>query len=340
MSPDTPGQPDAPGLPAYGWSEAWAAAFAVLAQPGWRPARVVLEHGRFLRVQDGAGERLAVAAGRLRHAAGSAADLPTVGDWVAVADSDRSLVKIQAVLPRRTRLSRGRPGGRGDEQVVAANVDQVLLVMGLDADFNLRRLERYLSLTHAARIRPVVVLSKTDLASDLAGQRAQVAALAASVPLVMTTSTQADGHAPLLPHLQPGTTLALLGSSGVGKSTLLNRLVGEDLQRTADVRASDRRGRHTTSHARLFRLPGGALLVDTPGLREIALWEGEAGLADAFADIQELAAGCRFSDCRHGEEPGCAVRAALASGALDPARFASHAKLRAELQPDRRRRRR
>jgi ribosome biogenesis GTPase len=328
------------GLHEYGWTEAWQQAFAGLAQPAWRPGRVVLEHGRFLRVQDGTGERLAVAAGRLRHAAGSAAELPTVGDWVAVTESDRNLLKIQRVLPRRTRLSRARAGGRGDEQVVAANVDRVVLTMGLDADFNLRRLERYLSLAHAAGIDPVILLNKLDLAPDPAGQRAQVAALAPAVPVVTTTLSEPDGHAPLLPHLVPALTVAVLGSSGVGKSTLLNRLAGQDLQRTADVRASDRRGRHTTSHAQLFLLPGGALLVDTPGLREIQLWEAESGLRDAFADIEALASGCRFPDCRHGEEPGCAVKAALASGTLDRARFASFAKLRSELRASSRDRRR
>jgi ribosome biogenesis GTPase len=327
-------------LGAFGWNDAWAEAFAAVAQPGWRPGRVVLEHGRFLRVQDGTGERLAVAAGRLRHTAGSSAELPTVGDWVAVTDSDRSLLKIQRVLSRQTRLSRSRAGTRGDEQVVAANVDRVLLMMGLDADFNPRRLERYLSLAHAARISPVIVLNKIDLAPDLTGQRAQLVALAPGVPMVATTLTEVDGHAPLLPHLQPGLTLAVLGSSGVGKSTLLNRLVGEERQRTAVVRASDRRGRHTTSHAQLFLLPSGALLVDTPGLREIQLWEAEAGLKDAFADIEALARQCRFHNCRHGPEPGCAIQAALASGALDRARFASFTKLHAELRPSDRRRRR
>ena len=329
-----------PGLAALGWNPAWQAAFAAVAQPGpgvWRPARVVLEHGRFLRVHDGAQERLAVAAGKLRHEAESAAELPTVGDWVAISDRDAELVGIHQVLPRRSRLSRSRPGRRATEQVVAANVDRVILMMGLDEDFNLRRLERYLALAYAAGTAPVVALNKADLATNLAGQRAAVAALSPDVPVVTTQLAAEGGEGPILSHLQPGTTAAVLGSSGVGKSTLLNRILGQALQKTADVRASDRRGRHTTSHAQLFTLPGGALLIDTPGLREIQLWDAGAGLETAFADVEALASACRFDDCRHGDEPGCAVQAALDSGTLAPSRWASFQKLRAELGDTRRR---
>ncbi len=324
-----------PGLAALGWSEPWRAAFAALEPPPsgatWRPARVVLEHGRFLRVHDGDREHLAVAAGRLRHVAASAADLPTVGDWVAITDRGADLASIERVLPRKSRLSRARVGRRAAEQVVAANVDRVILMMGLDEDYNLRRLERYLALAYAAGISPVVALNKADLSPDLPAQQAAVVALAPEVPVVATALALPGGEAPLSPHLAPATTVAVLGSSGVGKSTLLNRLAGQDVQRTGDVRASDRRGRHTTSHAQLFALPGGALLIDTPGLREIQLWEGDAGLGTAFADVEALAAACRFDDCSHSDEPACAVRAALVTGALAPSRWASFRKLRAEV---------
>ena len=319
------------GLEALGYSPLWAEAFAALATPELQPGRVVLEHGRFLRVGTGTGELLAVPAGRMRHEAASAAALPTVGDWVAFAHKPgEELATIRHLLPRRSRFSRRSAGSRSVEQVVAANVDTVLLMMGLDADFNLRRLERYLAVALSSGAAPVIVLNKADLCTDLATRRAEVAALAQAVPIVVTRLDAPDGHAAVSACFSPARTVALLGSSGVGKSTLLNRLLGEELQRTGAVRAADGRGKHTTTGAQLFRLPGGALVIDTPGMRELQLWEADAGLDSTFEDVEALAAGCRFRDCSHGEEPGCAVRAALASGALLADRYASFTKLRAE----------
>lgn len=333
------------GLQALGYTPQWEAAFASLSgsNPDLRPARVVLEHGKFLRVDDGATESLAVASGRLRHETRNAADMPTVGDWVAIDRvSDTSAagqgpLPIRAVLPRQSRFSRRRVGQRDEEQVVAANVDLVLLMMGLDADFNLRRLERFLSLVLSSGARPVVVLNKADAAADLAGQRQAVAALVGAAPLVITNLRDPEGHAPVLPFVtsmpQARPTVALLGSSGVGKSTLLNRLCGQDIQRTGEVRANDGRGRHTTSYAQLFRLPQGALCIDTPGLREIQLWEAEEGLESAFPEISALAASCRFGDCRHGQgQPDCAVQAALGAGTIAADRWAGFVKLRGELE--------
>jgi ribosome biogenesis GTPase len=327
------------GLDAYGWNPAWAEVFATLPSAGCRPARVVLEHGRFLRVHDGQRESLAVATGRMRHGAGSGAELPTVGDWVAVdsgaggRSKGEQLLSIRHVLPRKSRFSRRRAGLRAVEQVVAANVDTVFLLMGLDADFNPRRLERYLAVAHASGARPVVVMNKADLveAGDLEARRAQVAAVAGAVPVVATNLREPAGHQAVLERLAPGETVALLGSSGVGKSSLLNRLAGADLQRIGDVRESDGRGRHTTTYAQLFPLPGGALAIDTPGMRELQLWEADQGLGAAFADIEAVAALCRFSDCRHADEPDCAVRAALETGTLAADRYASWKKLSAEL---------
>jgi ribosome biogenesis GTPase / thiamine phosphate phosphatase len=326
------------GLASLGWGPEWAAAFAPLAGPDVRPARVVLEHGRFLRVHDGERELLAVSAGRLRHDAASAAELPTVGDWVAIQHAPGrrggdDLAQIQKVLPRRSRFSRRRAGLRAEEQVVAANVDTVLLMMGLDRDFSPRRLERYLTLAYASGAEPAVLLNKADLATDLDSQWSTIRQLRPGLPVLTLQLSGAEpgrAAAVLAPFLVAGRTLALLGSSGVGKSTLLNHLAGADLQRTGDVRQSDSRGRHTTSYAQLFTLPGGALCIDTPGLREIQLWDADQGIDSTFEDVAALASNCRFGDCRHEAEPGCAVQQALAAGALAEDRWASFLKLRAE----------
>jgi ribosome biogenesis GTPase / thiamine phosphate phosphatase len=329
------------GLAAWGWTPSWEATWNEVARPGFVRARVILEHGRFLRVHDGSAETLAVPAGRLRHEAESSAELPTVGDWVALAPATEAgargeaLASIQKVLPRRSRFSRRRAGVRAVEQVVAANIDTVFLLMGLDADFNPRRLERYLAVAFTSGARPVIVLNKADLATDLAARQAEVAELCgrgqAPPPILVTNLADPAGHAPIMPFLCRGETVALLGSSGVGKSTLLNRLMGAEIQRTNDVRAHDGRGRHTTTYAQLFALPNGALVIDTPGMRELQLWEADAGLQTAFPDVDALAAACRFRDCRHEREPGCAVQRALAAGTLDPVRFASFRKLGDEL---------
>src|SRR6185436_10934401 len=276
------------------------------------------EHGRFYRVSTGDEELRAVAAGRLRHEAKSAAQMPTVGDWVAILVRDDGLATIRHVLPRRSKFSRRTAGRAAGEQVVAANVDTVFLMMGLDRDFNPRRLERYLAVAAASGAAPVVLLNKADVLAP--GEReerlAAVGAVAHGVPVLALSVRAGDGLEELRRHLAPARTAALLGSSGVGKSTLLNLLATADLQRTGAVGVQDGRGKHTTSHAQLFALPDGALIIDTPGLRELQLWEPEASLEGAFADVLALAAGCRFSDCGHGEEPGCAVRAAVADGRL------------------------
>jgi len=322
-----------PGLHELGFTEALAEAFAPLAAEGLVPGRVVGGHTRYLRVRTDTGEALAEPAGSLRHQASGAADLPTVGDWVALRPGDGGhRAVIQALIPRRTAFIRRAPGDRTVAQVLAANVDTVFLVMGLDGDFNPRRLERALVLAWESGAEPVVLLNKADLCPDVEARRAEIETVAAGVPVRVIAAKPGQGLDALAPWLAFGQTVALLGSSGVGKSTLVNRLLGRERQKTRDVRASDQRGRHTTTHRELVTLPGGALLLDTPGLREIQLWSDGAGLEAAFEDVQGLGAHCRFTDCGHGTEPGCAVRAAVEGGRLAAARLASFHKLQAELR--------
>lgn len=312
-------------LAELGWDTFFAGHFAEHAAKGLLPARVTLEHQHIYTVQTDAEEVLASVAGGIRHRASGPRDFPAVGDWVAVRPGDLGhRAVIRAVLPRRSRFSRKVAGETTVEQVVAANVDTVFIVMGLDADFSVRRVERYLITSWDGGASPVVILNKADVCEDVPGAVRAVEEVAPGVP-VHAMSTKFDPDLSVIaPYLQPARTIALLGSSGVGKSTIVNRLVGSDLQRTAEVRASDQKGRHTTSRRELIPLPGGALLIDTPGMRELQLWEGDAGVTAAFEDIEALAAGCRFGNCRHETEPECAVKAAAEEGRLAADRLASY----------------
>jgi ribosome biogenesis GTPase len=311
-----------------GWDPTREASFVPFRERGLAPARVAREDLDHYLLLDGQGEHPARLSGRLRHAARTRADLPTVGDWVAMRPGPTAV--IVAVLPRTSAFLRRVAGGTTGEQVLAANVDTVFLVTGLDGDFNLRRLERYLATAAESGAEPVVVLNKADLAADPAEPAAAAAAAAPGVPVVAVSALTTAGLDGLAPWLQPARTVALLGSSGVGKSTLLNTLLGSERQRTAPVRPDDSRGRHATTRRELVALPGGALLLDTPGLRELGLWITGEGLDGAFPDVATLAAGCRFRDCGHADEPGCAVRAAAEAGRLDPQRLESWRRLQRE----------
>ncbi len=313
----------------FGWSDAWAGLFEPPAAEGLVHGRVGCDAGGKLLVACEAGDLLCTPAGRLRHES-SRGDMPAIGDWVAVLPHDEpGRGTIRAVLPRRSRLARKVAGGRSDEQTLAANVDTAFLLMGLDRDFNLRRLERYLALAAGGGVSAVVVLNKADLCEDVPARTAEV--VAPGTPVLAISAIDGDHIADLTEHLGAGRTIVLLGSSGVGKSTLINRLTGHERQATGAVRPSDGRGRHTTTHRELLRLESGALLIDTPGLRELQLTAGEAGVSAGFADIDELAAGCRFRDCTHDREPGCAVQAAIASGELPAERFENYVQLQREL---------
>jgi ribosome biogenesis GTPase len=307
-------------------------AFAVFAAQGLVLARVSLAQREIYRLYAENGELTAQLAGALRYRSADASALPVVGDWVAVEHTGREQGIIHHVLPRRTCFSRRAAGEREDQQALAANIDVVLLVTGLDQDFNLRRLERYLILTWESGADPVVVLNKSDLCENLPARLAEARSVARGAPVVPASTRRPDGLISLSALLEPHRTFALLGSSGVGKSTLVNSLMGRPLHLTHEVRAADGRGRHTTTYRELVRLPGGALLIDTPGLRELQLWGGSDSLDRAFDDVADFAAQCRFRNCRHQGEPGCAVAQAIESGDLDADRWKSYRKLENEIR--------
>jgi ribosome biogenesis GTPase / thiamine phosphate phosphatase len=297
-----------------------------------QPGRVAIEFNHNYRVYIDGGEIEAVAAGRLKHRAASRADLPAVGDWVALrkrAGEDRGA--IQAILPRRSKFSRHAAGSVTDEQVVAANADVVFLVMALDQDFSVRRLERYILLARESGASAVVLLTKPDKTDDLPARLREVAAVAGDLPVHVVSPKLNQGLEHVRAYLGVGRTGALLGSSGVGKSTIINRLVGRDLLKTREVRAEDSKGRHTTSHRELILLPEGGLIIDTPGMRELQLWDVADAVRETFEDIEALAAHCHFSDCQHREEPRCAVKAAVGEGRLPAARYESYLKLQDEV---------
>ena len=321
-------------LAEYGWNAAFAAAFGEFAGTGLIPGRVVKQARDLSTVVTEDGESEAEVSGRFRHEARGPVDFPAVGDWAAVRAVPGGRAVIEALVPRRGAFTRKAAGEAVEAQVVAANVDTVFLVSGLDGDFNLRRIERYVTTAWSSGASPVIVLNKADLRpDDLAAAEAEAAAVAPGVPVVAVRALDEGGLDALRPFLAPGRTIAFLGSSGVGKSTMINRLLGEERFATAAVSdAEEGRGRHTTTSRELVRLPGGALLIDTPGMRELGLWADDDGLDRAFDEIEALASRCRFPDCGHEREPGCAVRAAVESGALDAGRWRSYLKLRRELR--------
>jgi ribosome biogenesis GTPase len=317
-----------------GWNGVFARSFGPYAEQGLVPARVTAQKG-LNEVSTGEAEHYADLAGKLRHELRSPGSPghPAVGDWVALrppAGEGRAM--IHAILPRKSKFSRKSAGHKTEEQVVAANVDTIFLVSGLDGDFNPRRIERYLTAAWDSGADPVVVLNKLDRCADPEACLLETEAIALGVPVHRVSARTGENCAELAAYVVPGRTVGFLGSSGAGKSTLINRLLGREAQRTGEVREGDDRGRHTTTHRELFRVPGGGLLIDTPGLREIQLWEGDQGIESAFPEIEALAESCRFGDCGHHGEPGCAVEAAVESGELPAERLESYRKLQRELR--------
>lgn len=321
-------------LRALGWDEAWDAAFAQHRDDDLEPGRISVPHrGGAYDVMTEAGETRARIPGRMRHDT-APADLPVVGDWVALRVDTKGGRSIEAVLPRRTKLSRRAAHDteteQAREQVVAANIDIVFVTASFADEPKPRLLERYLTLAWESGARPVILLMKADLEPDPARFVAEVAIIAGGVPVVGVSTRTGFGLDRVRAVLEPGVTGSLIGPSGVGKSTLVNALAGQELLATGSV-ADDGTGRHTTTRRQLVVLPGGGIVVDNPGIRELYLWVAADGLEETFADIVELAAHCRFADCSHETEPGCAIRAALAAGSLSGDRWSSYRELEREL---------
>lgn len=292
-------------------------------------ARVITQEKGYYRISDGENDKLAELSGKYRYQAQTVADYPAVGDYVVAAWSDDgSNAIIESLFPRKSAFIRKAAGIDSHEQIVAANIDTVFVCMSLNNDFNIRRLERYIATAWDSGATPVVVLTKADLCDDLSEKITEVGRAAAGVDIIPVSSLH-DDYSGIMPYLRPGKTIAFLGSSGVGKSTLINKLLGEDIIATAGIRSDDK-GRHTTTHRELLALSNGAFVIDTPGMRELGMWENETGIEAAFSDIEELMTKCRFHDCTHNNEPGCAIRLALKDGALDEGRWRSYLKLKAE----------
>ncbi|MFB2772529.1 ribosome small subunit-dependent GTPase A [Pelatocladus sp. BLCC-F211] len=315
-----------------GWSKFFAHSFEAYRQQGFSIGRVAIGYRNTYILYSEHGELTAEITGKVRYRATQAQDFPAVGDWVVISvQACEGQATIHEILPRKSKFSRKTIGSKIQEQIIAANIDIVLLVCGLDGDFNPRRIERYLILAWESGANPVILLNKLDLCNCLDKCLAQVESIAPGVPIVVANATKDEGLDQLKPYLQAAQTVALLGSSGVGKSTITNQLRGEALQAVQPVRQSDHRGRHTTTNRELILLPNGSLVIDTPGMRELQLWAGDDSLHETFTDIETLALKCRFRDCQHNHEPGCAVQQALAEKKLDHSRFLSYQKLHKEL---------
>jgi ribosome biogenesis GTPase len=322
-------------LKELGWNPDFEKAFAPFRTKGWVPARLIREtpinFGAFLAD----GEEIdVVLSGRVWHEAASDADLPAVGDWAAVElGGENQDHVIRATLPRRTCFARKMPGNSSQAQVIGANIDIVAVVTDAGPDFNVRRMERYFTLISRSGAKAVVLVNKSDLFSKEKNQQAaaQIAALWDAAGVHITSALKGEGLKTLKRYLKKGVTMCVVGSSGVGKSTLVNQLFGEEWQWTGEVNEATGKGRHTTTSRELVPLPGGGMLIDNPGMREIQMWTDESTLRESFADLDELAAACRFADCGHRSDAGCAIRGAVESGSLDPARHESFLNLENEI---------
>jgi len=314
----------------YGWNQEFERHFANYREQGYSAGRVVAEYKHYYKIVTAEGEWLGEISGKMRHDALSRTELPAVGDWVVLRQYGGHAL-IHAILPRKSKFSRNVAGDVTEEQIVATNIDTVFMMNALNQDFNLRRLERYLLLTWESGATPVVVLSKADLCESIEDKIAEVRSVAFDIPIHTISVKQGTGLEALNAYLEEGKTVALLGSSGVGKSSLINALAGQELQRVNEIRAEDGRGKHTTTHRELLVLPSGAIIIDTPGMRELQLQASDDSFRHTFQDIEELAEQCHYRDCKHQGEPGCAIAKAIADGELEIKRYQNYMKLQREL---------
>lgn len=321
----------------YGWNDFFEACFSEYAEEGLTPARVAVEHRNYYELYSEKGEITADKSGKLFYQSDSnSVDtglLPAVGDWVAVKplpNEDKAM--IHAVLPRKSKFSRKKAGETTDEQIVAANVDTVFIISSLNQELNFRRIDRYLAMAWDNNVQPVVLLSKADLCDDIYIKLAQSEERLTGTNVHIISAVDGTGIDDLYPYFEGNKTIAVVGSSGVGKSTLINALLNWEKMDVSDISLYKDKGRHTTTHRELTVVPGGGLIIDTPGMREIQLWEGSEGLSGLFEDIEALALECKFSDCRHEDEPGCAVNTAIEKGTLTADRFKSYKKLQNEVK--------
>jgi ribosome biogenesis GTPase len=322
-----------------GWNARLADSFRKLIETGLQPARIITQEKNSFRVVTSAGELEAVISGKWLFN-NQSGQYPAVGDWVAIKSPESGeIALIESLLPRHSQFSRLAAGGRGrrsgatNEQILAANIDIVFIVSALDSGrgFNLRRLERYLTMSWNSGASPILILNKTDLCPDMVSALNEVEKIAQGVPILAVSALHNRGLELIKKYMGKGTTAAFIGPSGVGKSSLINSLLGAQTIKVNSVRESDSAGHHTTTRRELFLLPDGGAVIDTPGMREIQLWSDEESLDDSFQDIQALAAQCRFSDCSHQTEPGCVVQAALVNGTLETGRYNNYLKMRKEL---------